>query len=132
MAKKFYKKIDILFWFFMMFLPIFIGLISVIGYCCNFKLTGSVPSTSSFSADLLDVFGRSCSGWLYFIPNFIVSTFVNLFTTIGITDITFNTMLSIIVGWFVWVIYLHLLVDVLAFIPKFFHKWLRRVDKYDE
>lgn len=126
MAKKFYKKCDIAFWFFIMFLPILLGLISMISYSCNYKFFSSDP----FNNSLIGAFNNSILSFEVFIPTFIIQTFTNLFTTIG-----FNSnviMLSVLVSWFVWVIYLHLLVDVLAFIPKFFHKWLRRVDKYDE
>ena len=37
MAKKFYKKCDILFWFTIMFLPVLLGVICAIGYCCNVR-----------------------------------------------------------------------------------------------
>lgn len=127
MAKKFYKKIDIIFWFFMMFLPILIGLITMIGWSCNYKLF----ENQTFNNGMMDSFGRGILAFGDFIPTFIILTFGNLFNTLGITSIASNIII-VYASWLVWVVYVHLLVDIMAFIPKFFHKWLRKADKYDE
>lgn len=126
-TKKFYRKIDILFWFFIMFLPILIGIITMIGYSCNYKYY----TTETLNTTMIQTFFNGIESISNFIPTFIINTFDNLFTTIGITSNT-TTTIAIMVSWFVWVVYLHLLVDILAFIPKFFHNWLRKVDKYEE
>ena len=88
-------------------------------------------NSSSLADNFCIAFSNVVALFNSFIPTFVINTFSSLFTTLGIS--TFSGLpLLILVSWFVWVVYLHLLVDILAFIPKFFHKWLRRVDKYDE
>ena len=67
MAKKFYKKCDIVFWFFMMFLPILLGLITMICYSCNYKYFSSDP----FSYSLIGAFSNGVLSFSDFIPTFI-------------------------------------------------------------
>lgn len=133
-AKKFYKKVDISVWFFLMLLPIIVGFINAVGFACNgWRLDESYLNASYYFNFIIQGFGLGASSFAGFIPNFIIDTFGSLFGYIGLVgNLSEVTLITIICSWFVWVVYLHLLVDILSFIPKFFHNFIRKVNKYDE
>lgn len=130
-VKKYYKKVDITFWFVMMALPIVIFLIRYVGLC----FSGSHLTTlndintlnSSISSNTYTLFSSTCQSFSVFGMSFISDIFTSLATDLHI-DIAFVYLFTYMAS----IVFYHLLLDIIVFVPKFFHSFLRRVDKYEE
>lgn len=130
-CKKFYKKVDITFWFVVMALPIIIFLIRFVGLC----FSGSHLTTlsdinnlnSSISSSTYTLFSSTCQSFSVFGMSFISDIFSSLAEDLQI-DIAFVYLFTYMAS----IVFYHLLLDIIVFVPKFFHSFLRRVDKYEE
>ena len=130
-VKKYYKKVDITFWFIMMSLPIIIFLIRFVGLCfsgSHLTTLSDVESLNgSISSSTYSLFSFTCQSFSVFGMSFISDIFDSLATSLNI-DIAFVYLFTYMAS----IIFYHLLLDIIVFVPKFFHSFLRRVDKYDE
>lgn len=130
-SKKFYKKVDITFWFIMMSLPIIIFLIRFVGLCfsgSHLTTLSDVNSlNSSISSSAYSLFSSTCYDFSKFGMAFISDIFSSLATSLEI-DIAFVYLFTFMAS----IVFYHLLLDIIVFVPKFFHSFLRRVDKYEE
>ena len=130
-TKKFYRKCDIIFWFIMMSLPIIIFLIRFVGLCfsgSHLTTLSDVESLNgSISSSTYSLFSFTCQSFSVFGMSFISDIFDSLATSLNI-DIAFVYLFTYMAS----IIFYHLLLDIIVFVPKFFHSFLRRVDKYDE
>ena len=117
-VKKYYKKVDITFWFIMMSLPILIFLIRYVGLCF---------SDSSISSNTYTLFSSTCQSFSVFGMSFISDIFTSL-----ATDLTIDIAFVYLFTYMASIVFYHLLLDIIVFVPKFFHSFLRRVDKYEE
>jgi len=130
-AKKFYKKVDITFWFIVMGLPIIIFLIRFVGLCFSGShlttLSDINTLNSSISSGSYSLFSDICQSFSVFGMSFISDIFTSLATDLQI-DIAFVYLFTYMAS----IVFYHLLLDIIVWVPKFFHSFLRRVDKYDE
>ena len=130
-AKKFYKKVDITFWFIVMGLPIIIFLIRFVGLCFSGShlttLSDINTLNSSISSASYSLFSDICQSFSVFGMSFISDIFTSLATDLQI-DIAFVYLFTYMAS----IVFYHLLLDIIVWVPKFFHSFLRRVDKYDE
>ena len=130
-VKKYYKKVDITFWFIMMALPILIFLIRFVGLCFSgshlITLSDINTLNSSISVGSYSLFSSICEDFSVFGMSFISDIFTSLATDLSI-DIAFVYLFTYMSS----IVFYHLLLDIIVFVPKFFHSFLRRVDKYEE
>ena len=130
-VKKYYKKVDITFWFIMMSLPIIIFLIRYLGLCFSGSHLTSLVDVETLngtiSSSTYTLFSSTCHSFSVFGMSFISDIFTSLATDLQI-DITFVYLFTYMAS----IVFYHLLLDIIVFVPKFFHSFLRRVDKYDE
>lgn len=130
-CKKFYRKCDIIFWFAMMALPIIIFLIRFVGLCFSGShlttLSDINTLNSSISSGSYSLFSSICYDFSKFGMSFLSDMFTSLATDLQI-DIAYVYLFTYMAS----IVFYHLLLDIIVFVPKFFHSFLRRVDKYDE
>ena len=130
-CKKFYKKVDITFWFIVMALPIIIFLIRFVGLCfsgSHLTVLSDINSlNTSISGSSYSLFSSTCQSFSVFGMSFISDIFTSLATDLQI-DIAFVYLFTYMAS----IVFYHLLLDIIVFVPKFFHSFLRRVDKYEE
>lgn len=130
-CKKFYKKVDITFWFIVMALPIIIFLIRFIGLCfsgSHLTVLADINSlNSSISSSTYSLFSSTCQSFSVFGMSFISDIFSSLADDLQI-DIAFVYLFTYMAS----IVFYHLILDIIVFVPKFFHSFLRRVDKYEE
>lgn len=130
-CKKFYRKCDIIFWFAIMALPIIIFLIRFVGLCFSGShlttLSDINTLNSSISSGSYTLFSSICYDFSKFGMSFLSDMFTSLATDLQI-DIAYVYLFTYMAS----IIFYHLLLDIIVFVPKFFHSFLRRVDKYDE
>lgn len=130
-AKKFYRKCDIIFWFIMMSLPIIIFLIRFVGLCFSGSHLTDLNDINtlnlSISSESYSLFSSTC----YDFSKFGMSFISDIFTSLA-TDLTIDIAFVYLFTYMASIVFYHLLLDIIVFVPKFFHSFLRRVDKYDE
>ena len=130
-VKKYYKKVDITFWFVMMALPILIFLIRYVGLCFSGShlttLSDINSLNSSISSSTYTLFSSTCQSFSVFGMSFISDIFTSL-----ATDLTIDIAFVYLFTYMSSIVFYHLLLDIIVFVPKFFHSFLRRVDKYEE
>lgn len=132
-TKKFYRKCDIIFWFVFMGLPIIVYLIRLVGISFNHineynDLVSYVDYISNNNALIL---GKTIEDFSLFNMDFLT----NMFSDLGSNFISNPNALAVfamLFGFMASIVFYHLILDILLFMPKFFHNFLRRVDKYDE
>lgn len=123
--KKWYKKISTCFWFFLATMPIIIPLIMTIcrslihtdGLDFN-EITSYINLTSYYAN--LDEFINNMG---LLLPTSISSVFSDVFQSFEVGG---YQALGFICGWFVWAYIIELLVDIIVWLPRLFHKWLDR------
>ena len=130
-VKKYYKKVDITFWFIIMALPILIFLIRYVGLCFSGShlttLSDINSLNSSISSSTYTLFSSTCQSFSVFGMSFISDIFTSL-----ATDLTIDIAFVYLFTYMASIVFYHLLLDIIVFVPKFFHSFLRRVDKYEE
>ena len=123
-CKKFYRKCDIIFWFAMMALPIIIFLIRFVGLCFSGShlttLADIETLNSSISNGSYSLFSSICEDFSIFGMSFISDIFTSLATDLSI-DIAFVYLFTYMAS----IVFYHLLLDIIVFVPKFFHSFLR-------
>lgn len=130
-AKKFYRKCDIIFWFIMMSLPIIVFLIRFIGLCSSGSHLTTLSDVESLNGSIssasFTLFRSTCQSFSVFGMYFIRDIFDSL-----ATDLVIDCAFTYLFTYMASIVFYHLLLDIIVFVPKFFHSFLRRVDKYDE
>ena len=130
-VKKYYKKVDITFWFLMMGLPIIVFLIRFIGLCSSGShlttLSDIESLNNSISSGSFTLFRSTCQSFSVFGMSFIRNIFDSL-----ARDLIIDSAFIYLFTYMASIVFYHLLLDIIVFVPKFFHSFLRRVDKYEE
>lgn len=125
-SKKVNKKLNSILWFALYSLPLLVLLISYVGYLATFKETGVsdfINDNTLFdnSLNLVNsIFGQF--NWT-FIKDSLVSVFDLL--EFNITG-NLSEFLLIFFTWFIQLAFIHILVDVLVFIPRALHNLMER------
>ena len=113
--KNFTYYVDTLFWNILYMLPIFILLIFTWS-------SGSIVGISSvFSSLGLEIFN----------DNIVVTTLSDIFGSGGILPIFTSNDMIIFLSYFIYMNILHLVVDVLVWLPRLAHHWLDGFSKKD-
>lgn len=130
--RKWYKNIDVLFWFLVMALVFLIPLIHFIGYHLAFN------SGISTSADLTSYQNNVNSSYFYYLQyycenlfekisfGFLNTMFSNLWDLIGVTD---YQLLGVVFGYMCSVQFMHLCFDFICWLPKLADKYLHRFEE---
>lgn len=130
-TKKFYRKCDIIFWFIMMSLPFIIFLIRFVGLCFSGShltdLTDIDTLNTSISSGSYDLFKSIGQDFSIFGMGFMSDMFDSLSISLEI-DIAWSYYFTYMAS----IVFYHVLLDCVTFVPKFFHSFLRKVDEYDE
>ena len=127
--KKWYKRTSTLFWFGLAIMPILITLIQTIGiYIIHWGDSVSYTNISEFFT--------SNGFWIYlesnasrfgdFTPSLLRSAYAHLFNSWGGITLDSQMILAYIFGWFTFTYIIHLIVDIMIWLPKLFHSWLER------
>lgn len=119
-SKQANRKLSSYFWYIIYSFPLLVFLIILVS---NILL--KVESVNLLNNTLLscnNVFSSFTLDWL-------VDSFLNVFDLIGITDVTStsSTFFIIVFTYFVQGLLIHVIVDVLTFIFKVYHKLMERV-----
>ena len=126
--KKWYKRFGTLFWWAFTILPVIVALIQFTGYHLTFN------SGISSATDLASYHNNSIGGFYNILANVLndfdlinmsifKTTFSNLFDLIGITN---YSVFAILMSFMVSVQVYHLIFDLFAWLPMFFHKLLEK------
>lgn len=102
---------DTLFWYIVYMLPVIVLLLSI-------YRTGEIVSLSSALTDL---------GITFVQENIVFDTISSVFGTGGVFPIFSNPDVLLFLTYFCYMIIIHLVVDVIVFIPRLAHKW---IDKF--
>ena len=127
--KKWYKRTSTLFWFALATLPLIVSLISFIG--CYFIHWGDNTAYADISGYLssnnfITSFESNCSYFGNLTPSALKNAFVGLFNSFGGISSNGVNSLSYLFGWFSFTFLIHVIVDVVIWLPKLFHSWLDR------
>ena len=130
-SKKFYRKCDVIFWFVFMGLPILVYLIRLVGISITHLNSYSDLSSwfSYINSNNSLLFTTTINDFDTLSIGFIKDLFTDLATELDITNIA---LFGAIFSYMASIVFYHLILDILLFVPKFFHSFLRRVDKYEE
>ena len=114
-----------------MSLPIIIFLIRYFGLCFSGShlttLSDVETLNGSISSGTFTLFRTTCQSFSVFGMSFIRDIFDSL-----ATDLIIDSAFTYLFTYMASIVFYHLLLDIIVFVPKFFHSFLRRVDKYDE
>lgn len=102
---------DTLFWYILYILPVFLYVLYI------FAMPSTSTSVVNFS-DFLNTVGINLHS-----DNIVLTVLTEILGSNGILPLFANQTPLIIFSWFVSVFLCHLLVDVLLFIPRLFHKY---------
>lgn len=119
-SKQLNRKLSSLFWYILYGMPLVVFLLFLLSnliykqdtnFILNDTITTCYNSFKSFTIDSL------------------YDTFYSVFELLGFNDLTTNTsgLLIVILVWFTQLMLLHVIVDVLTFIFKVYHKLMERV-----
>ena len=126
--KKWYKRFGTIFWWLLTILPILVALIQFIGYHLIFNSGISVASDLANYHDLasgnyFDILSNTLADFDLISIDLFDNTFSDLFNIIGIDNyITLGYLLSFMVSVQIY----HLIFDLFAWLPMFFHKLLEK------
>ena len=126
--KKWYKRFGTIFWWLLTILPILVALIQFIGYHLTFNSGISVASDLANYHDLasgnyFDILSNTLADFDLISIDLFDNTFSDLFNIIGIDNyITLGYLLSFMVSVQIY----HLIFDLFAWLPMFFHKLLEK------
>ena len=126
--KKWYKRFGTIFWWLLTILPIIVALIQFIGYHLTFNSGISVASDLANYHDLasgnyFDILSNTLADFDLISIDLFDNTFSDLFNIIGIDNyITLGYLLSFMVSVQIY----HLIFDLFAWLPMFFHKLLEK------
>lgn len=127
--KKWYKRIDFVFWFVLTGFPFIFLLILFVGFCFSGNhLTDYTDLLSYFNAFISDL-STNYSVIIDFFDklsmDFLNDMFQNLFNLLGVNN---YVILGSIFGYMLSITFYHLLFDFIAWLPKIFSKWLHKFD----
>lgn len=125
--KRVYKKYATLFWLVMCSLPLIVSLVQFIGF--NFIHTDSLSYSDLqnwyANNNFFSIFQRNCFDFAQYTPSVLKNAFIDIFQS-------FDNEIYISIGeffaWFSWVFFIHIIVDIVVWLPKIFHSWLERWD----
>lgn len=122
-SDRFGRKLDKFFWFFLSFLPIFSWLI----YLLSYPLLNVDPTTS---------FVR-LSNWISgqflvssFSGNIVFQSLMKVFGSGGAFPL-FDTNSAVLFFWLASIEIVHVMFDVIVFIPRLAHKWISKAVQDD-
>ena len=123
-SKKLSKKLNTIFWYVLYTLPLVLLFFYLVSCCFAINQTGETISFESFSY----------MSYSFVIDGFVDTLWFPIFNAVSNLAITlgFNvdsyglSFLCIILCWFIQTNFLHVLVDVLLFIPRLFHNIMER------
>lgn len=124
--KKWYNRVATCFWFFLATLPLWVVLIQyIMQYVGIPESMSTMPNFKSFFI----IASETETAFRDYIPNFITNIFQQLCDVIDEDNLyTFYIYMS----WFTWTYFLHLMVDFIVWLPKWFHSLLEKgVGKID-
>lgn len=123
--KRWYKKYATCFWFTLAILPFLVALIQYIGFYLvhtdniQFNDLTTWINQNNFETILENV----GSIFQNVTPRILSNSFTDLFKSF---DSNIYNFLGIYFGWFAWTFFIHLMVDIIVWLPKIFHSWLDR------
>lgn len=128
--KKWYKRTSTLFWFMLATLPLIVALITTISstFIHWSEITTETTITTYLSNNnFINSFTNIIDWFSNYTPSILKNAYRDLFTNFDITN-TYATSLGVFFGWFTFTYFIHLMVDIIVWLPKLFHKWLERWD----
>ena len=126
-SKKLNKKLSSIFWFLLGSLPLIVFLLTVIGYLLVFKETGSNDLFND-SFNLLNISIVHVSDiFTSFKWNVLFDTFTNVFSLVGFNiSGPLSIFLVILFTWYIQISFIHILVDIVLFVPRLVHNFMER------
>ena len=127
--KKWYKRTSTLFWFALATLPLIVSLFSFIGgYFIHWGDNTAYADINGYltSNNFITSFENNCSYFGNLTPSALKNAFVGLFNSFGGISTNGVNSLSYLFGWFSFTFLIHVIVDVVIWLPKLFHSWLDR------
>lgn len=126
--KKWSKRFGTIFWWAFTILPLLIALIQFTGYHLTFN--SGIASASDLanyhdlsSGSFYNILTDTLTELDFFNMSLFKTTFTNLFDIIGVNN---YTSLSILLSFMVSIQIYHLIFDLFAWLPCFFHKMLEK------
>lgn len=126
--KKWYKRTSTLFWFVLATLPLIVALITTISSSFihwSDTTADTIITTYLNNNTFTNSFTNTVSWFGNHTPSILNNAFTELFEEFNISN-TYATTLGMFFGWFTWTYFIHLIVDIIVWLPKLFHKWLER------
>lgn len=126
--KKWYKRFGTIFWWLLTILPIIVALIQFVGYHLTFNSGISVASDLASYHDLasgnyFDILSNTLADFDLISIDLFDNTFSDLFNIIGVDNyLTLGYLMSFMVSVQIY----HLIFDLFAWLPCFFHKLLEK------
>ena len=126
--KKWYKRFGTVFWWLFTILPLLVALIQFIGYHLTFNSGISVANDLASYHDLasgnyFDILSNTLVDFDLISMDLFDNTFSDLFNIIGIDNyLTLGYLMSFMVSVQIY----HLIFDLFAWLPMFFHKLLEK------
>lgn len=123
--KKWYKRSATLFWLCLSSLPLIVALIQFIGFNLIHTNSLSYSDLENWYArnDFFNIFNRVCFDFSNFTPSILRTSFTEIFQNF---DSEIYIALGDFFGWFTWVFFIHIIVDIVIWLPKMFHSWIDR------
>lgn len=124
--KKWYNRVATCFWFFLATLPLWVAILQyIMQYIGVPEGMSTMPNFKSFFL----ITAETETAFRDFIPSFISNLFDNLCDILDENNLyTFYVYMA----WFTWTYFLHLMVDFIVWLPKWFHNILDKgVGKID-
>lgn len=124
---------DTIFWYALYFLPVIMGVISIIGFMSSESFFtywigdgdySNLPVLAAFR-NVIDGFGVMADGPVYMV-------LYDLFSTDGLIPVFSDDLIFKFFSYFINVYLIHLCVDFVLFIPRLAHKWMKKFTQGDE
>ena len=110
--RKIKKMSDTIFWYSLYMLPIILLII-------NWACAGSISFAGVFDSVGLNIVSN----------NIVFTALVDVFGSAGVFPIFQNTIIFEYLAYFIMLVIIHIMVDILLFIPRFCHKLLDKGEK---
>lgn len=126
--KKWYKKYATIFWFSLAIMPFIVALIEFIGgFIIHWTEITQYNDILNFIRNDNDFYSIICgqaTNFSNFTPSALTNSYDELFTYWGVLG--GHRYLSYLFGWFTFTYMIHIVADILIWLPKLFHSWLER------
>lgn len=125
--KKWYKRSATMFWFLLASLPFWLPvIITIANYLIHTDSLSLTDIQSLFTDNTWsNNFNNICNQVGSYTPGVLKNSMNSM---IQAFDENININLSIALSWFAWTYFLHLLIDVIVWLPKLFHSWIARYE----